>query len=43
MKKVLRIITSAGEKGNRLRQSSPFCGILTAKEREAIWARYDQS
>jgi hypothetical protein len=42
MNGVLRLITRADEEGNRLRQSSPFCGILTAKEREAIWARYDQ-
>lgn len=39
---VLRIMTRADEEGNRLRQSSPFCGILTEREREAIWARYDQ-
>ena len=43
MGRVLRIITRADEEGNRLRQSSPFCGILTEKERETIWARYDQS
>lgn len=42
VKRVLRIMTRADEEGNRLRQSSPFCGILTAKERAAIWARYDQ-
>ena len=42
METVLRIITRADEEGNRLRQSSPFCGILTARERKAIWARYDQ-
>ena len=42
MGKVLRIMTRADEEGNRLRQSSPFCGILTEREREAIWARYDQ-
>ncbi|MBI3879250.1 MAG: hypothetical protein HY301_04200 [Verrucomicrobia bacterium] len=39
---VLRIMTRPDEEGNRLRQSSPFCGILTEREREAIWARYDQ-
>lgn len=43
MQKVLRIISRAGDEGNRLRQSSPFCGILTEKERDTIWARYDQS
>lgn len=39
---VLRLITRPDEEGNRLRQSSPFCGILTEREREAIWARYDK-
>ena len=39
---VLRIMTRPGEEGNRLRQSSPFCGILTEREREAIWTRYDE-
>lgn len=42
MTTVLRIMTRADEEGNRLRQSSPFCGILTDREREAIRARYDQ-
>jgi hypothetical protein len=41
MKAVLRIISRADEEGDRLRQSSPFCGILTESERDAIWARYD--
>ncbi|MBI3850221.1 MAG: hypothetical protein HY298_08015 [Verrucomicrobia bacterium] len=39
---VLRIMTRPDEEGNRLRQSSPFCGILTERERKAIWARYDE-
>ncbi len=39
---VLRIMMRPDEEGNRLRQSSPFCGILTDREREAIWTRYDQ-
>jgi hypothetical protein len=42
MKTVLRILTRADEEGDRLRQSSPFCGILTERERDAIWARYDE-
>lgn len=42
MQEVLRIVSRAGEEGNRLRQSSPFCGILTETEREAIWVRYDK-
>src|SRR5437868_10393363 len=41
MNEVLRLATRADEEGNRLRQSSPFCGILTEFEREGIWARYD--
>ena len=40
---VLRIVTQANEEGDRLRQASPFCGILTEREREAIWARYDSA
>ena len=42
METVLRIATRADEHGDRLRQASPFCGILTDREREAIWARYDE-
>jgi hypothetical protein len=43
MAAVLRIVSCSNAEGDRLRQSSPFCGILTEKERTAIWARYDQS
>lgn len=28
------------EVGQRLRQSSPFCGVLSARERWAIWRRF---
>ncbi len=28
------------ETGRRLRQSSPFCGILTPRERWSIWRRF---
>jgi hypothetical protein len=42
METVLRIATRADEHGDRLRQASPFCGILTEREREAICARYDE-
>jgi hypothetical protein len=31
--KVLAILTQDTEEGNRLRQSDPFCGILTEEER----------
>src|SRR5437016_11984551 len=42
METVLRIATRADEHGDRLGQTSPFCGILTDREREAIWARFDE-
>ncbi len=42
MNTVLRIITRADEEGNRLRSIAPFCGILTDRERNAVWARYDK-
>jgi len=42
MPAVLRIITRADQEGDRLRSTAPFCGILTQREVEAIWARYDK-
>lgn len=33
MEKVLEILTQDNEEGNRLRQSDPFCGIMTQEER----------
>ena len=33
---LLAILESTGERAERLRQSSPFCGILTPAERLAI-------
>ena len=42
MGQVLRLMTRSDEEGNRLRQSSPFCGILTERERKELWAHYDQ-
>ena len=42
MNTVLRIITRADEEGNRLRSIAPFCGILTDRERNEVWARYDK-
>ncbi len=33
---LLAVLESTGEHAERLRQSSPFCGILTAAERLAI-------
>ena len=42
MNTVLHIIPRADEEGDRLRSTSPFCGILTPSEVQGIWARYDQ-
>lgn len=42
MKAVLRLMTRPDDEGNRLRQSSPFVGVLTSAEVRAIWARYDK-
>ena len=42
MAAVLRTITRANEEGDRLRQSSPFVGILSQGEVQAIWARYEK-
>ena len=39
---VLRLITLANDEGDRLRQCSPFVGVLTQREVSAIWARYDK-
>jgi hypothetical protein len=38
---LLRLLTEDGEEANRLRQSSPFAGILTADERLAVFAHYE--
>lgn len=42
MEAVLRILTRKDDLGDRLRSTAPFCGILTQREIEAIWARYDK-
>ncbi|MBN1419065.1 MAG: hypothetical protein JXP34_09830 [Planctomycetes bacterium] len=34
------ILLDESEEGRRLRQSSPFCGILTPRERWAIYRRF---
>lgn len=34
------ILTAPGEEGTRLRQSSPFAGVLTSAERRAIYAAF---
>lgn len=38
--KILAVLVSSGERAMRLRQSSPFCGILTPVERLAIIREY---
>ena len=38
---VARLLRSQGERAARLRQSSPFAGILTPQERMAILREYD--
>jgi len=40
---VLRLLTRAGDNETRLRSTSPFRGILTQREVERVWARYDQA
>jgi hypothetical protein len=37
---VRRVLLDMSEEGARLRQSSPFCGVLTARERWAVHRRY---
>jgi hypothetical protein len=37
----LRLLTEDSPRGTRLRQSSPFAGVLTAAERQAILDRYE--
>lgn len=39
--KILAFLTSAEQEPTRLRQSSPFCGILTEAERIAIFKEYE--
>jgi len=39
--RILNLLTSNSERARRLRQSSPFCGILTADERRAILKEYE--
>ena len=33
---ILTLLTSPGEEPDRLRKSSPFCGILSEEEREKV-------
>jgi hypothetical protein len=38
---ILGLLTGTDERARRLRQSSPFCGILTPEERLAILKEYE--
>jgi hypothetical protein len=41
LEKILELLTSSDEKPRRLRQSSPFCGILSPEERVAVFKDYE--
>jgi hypothetical protein len=41
MPQLLAILRSPGEEAARLRQSSPFAGLLTPRERQSILDRHD--
>jgi hypothetical protein len=41
LEKILDILTADDEEGRRLRQSTPFTGILTEKERSKICKKYE--
>src|SRR5438067_1351101 len=38
---ILNLLTGTDERARRLRQSSPFCGILSSEERLAIFKQYE--
>jgi len=38
---LLRLLTDESENADRLRQSSPFAGILTEQERTAVFRHYE--
>ena len=38
---LLRLLTEESENADRLRQSSPFAGILTEQERTAVFRHYE--
>lgn len=40
---LLALLRSSGEQAARLRQSSPFAGLLSPTERQAILDRYESS
>jgi len=41
LEKISDLLTSLDETSRRLRQSSPFCGILSPEERLAIFKEYE--
>jgi len=41
MDEIIGLMVSPGEKARQLRQSSPFCGILTPKERWKIYESFE--
>jgi hypothetical protein len=38
---IIELLRSSGEEARRLRQSSPFCGILSVEERLSIFKHYE--
>ena len=38
---LVALLENSSEEARRLRQSSPFCGILTPDERQAIFQKYE--
>ena len=40
---VRRVLLEESERGQRLRQSAPFCGILTPQERWSIYRSHQQA
>ena len=43
LNEVLEILTEDSDEGQRLRQSSPFSGILSQRERLEIFRRYESA
>jgi hypothetical protein len=41
LEELLALLESRSEMAQRLRQSSPFCGILTEEERSTIFRKYE--
>ena len=41
LEQILKFLTSSEPEPTRLRQSSPFCGILTREERREIFQEYE--